>query len=942
MPLSAGDKLGPYEILAPIGAGGMGEVYRARDTRLNRSVAIKISKDEFTDRFEREAHLLASVNHPHICQLYDVGPNYLVFEYIDGAPLKGPMPSSDAVRVAIQIAEALEEAHRHGIIHRDLKPANILLTTHGAKVLDFGLAKRSRESRGGHETQTLELTSAGLVMGTPGYMAPEQWEGKPADARSDIYAFGCVLYEMVTGKRATEKLGPVKPEALQDIIQKCLAKDPAKRWQTAGEVRRQLEDCRALDSQPVSGINFKVLLRQSKRPSVAIPALLILLALGSLLAWWFQRISGARWARDQALPRIAQLIDQEKVGDAYALAVQAERYIPRDPMLVKAWDSISWLPSITTTPPGVSVFRRNYNAPDSAWEMIGRSPIEKKRVPLVNSQWKFELQGYATVERATLPDDTLKVTMDEEAKAPAGMVPVRIPLSASGQIRSFVLYGLPGFEDLPAVPLTDYWIDKYEVTNAQFKQFLDQGGYRKQEYWKQEFRKDGGAISWAVAVALFVDKTGRPGPATWVQGEYPRGEEDFPVTGVSWFEAAAYAEFVGKSLPTIYHWDIAASPGDSASMAPASNFAGQGSARVGKYGGMSWCGAYDMAGNVKEWCWNEANSAKRYILGGAWNEPPYLFTDADARSPFDRSANFGFRCAKYVSAGVAKARDPVARQARDFSQEKPVSDQLFQIYKGLYSYDKTPLHAVVESARQTGDWKQEKITFDAAYGNERVIAYLFLPVKARPPFQTVVYFPGANAVRTRSSGAGPQLDEYDFLVKSGRAVMVPLYKSTYERGDGVRSVYPATTSSYRDHVIAWSKDLRRSIDYLDTRSDIDHNKLAYEGSSWGAAMASLMTAVEDRIRACVLVCPGFYLQRCLPEVDLLNFAPRVKVPVLMLNGRFDFIFPLASSQEPMFRLLGTPKEQKRRVVYDTGHDVPRNELIKESLDWLDRYLGPVK
>ena len=195
------------------------------------------------------------------------------------------------------------------------------------------------------------------------------------------------------------------------------------------------------------------------------------------------------------------------------------------------------------------------------------------------------------------------------------------------------------------------WIDRYEVTNAEFKRFLDQGGYQKQEYWKQEFRKDGRVLSWAEAMKLFQDKTGRPGPASWIQGEYPRGQEDFPVTGVSWFEAAAYAEFAGKSLPTIYHWTAAASPADSPSIIPASNFGGQGTARVGKYHGMSWSGAYDMAGNVKEWCSNEADSGNRYIMGGAWDEPTYMFNDVDARSPFERSANFGFRCAKYASTG---------------------------------------------------------------------------------------------------------------------------------------------------------------------------------------------------------------------------------------------------------------------------------------------------
>jgi hypothetical protein len=321
------------------------------------------------------------------------------------------------------------------------------------------------------------------------------------------------------------------------------------------------------------------------------------------------------------------------------------------------------------------------------------------------------------------------VTMDEEAKAPAGMVYQTVGLGVSDwgslQDTPAVLMGLPGFEDLPAMPLGDYWIDKYEVTNKQFKQFLDQGGYRKQEYWKHEFHKDGHALSWAEAMAMFRDTTGRSGPATWVQGEYPRGQEDFPATGVSWYEAAAYAEFAGKLLPTIYHWTTASSPWASASIVPASNFGGQGPVRVGTYSGMSWSGAYDMAGNVKEWCWNEANSGRRYIMGGAWDEPTYMFNNADARSPFERSANFGFRCAKYVSTGgAAKAADPVTLQARDFSREKLVSDALSRLYKSLYSYDKTPLHAVVESTEQTDGWKREKITFAAAYGNERIIAYL--------------------------------------------------------------------------------------------------------------------------------------------------------------------------------------------------------------------------
>src|SRR6516165_1436262 len=231
MTLDRGTKLGPYEVLAPIGAGGMGEVYKARDTRLDRTVAIKVSKEKFSERFEREARSIAALNHPHICQLYDVGPDYLVMEYIDGAPLKGPLPLDQALKYAGQICEALDAAHKKGITHRDLKPANIMVTKAGVKLLDFGLARVASRD----ETVTM------AVMGTPAYMSPEQWDGKPGDARSDIYAFGCVLYEMLTGKRVAQERSAVEPAAIEHIIERCLAKDPDDRWQSVRDLRHAIE-----------------------------------------------------------------------------------------------------------------------------------------------------------------------------------------------------------------------------------------------------------------------------------------------------------------------------------------------------------------------------------------------------------------------------------------------------------------------------------------------------------------------------------------------------------------------------------------------------------------------------------------------------------------------------------------------------------------------------
>jgi cephalosporin-C deacetylase-like acetyl esterase len=538
------------------------------------------------------------------------------------------------------------------------------------------------------------------------------------------------------------------------------------------------------------------------------------------------------------------------------------------------------------------------------------------------------------------PPLTVRRALKEDGSVPAGMVAVDGGLLDLGFV---VLRG--AFEPVKGPA---YFIDRSEVSNEAYSAFVAAGGYQSNRYWTHPFINGSTAVSWETAMGQFKDATGRPGPATWAIGTFPEGQGQLPVAGVSWYEAAAYCEFAGKSLPTIYHWGQAASVNLAGYIVPVSHFGGSGPLAADDPRSLTPSGAYNMAGNVREWVWN-ASGDVRYIVGGAWGDPEYKFYEPETRFPFDRAATNGFRCAKYGDGEpipAALTRN-IPLPKRDYTREQPVTDEVFAAYRSQYQYDKTPLNAVVEPVDDTAaQWRKEKVTFNAAYGNQRMSAYLFLPKTSAPPYQTVVYFPGGIGFFRMSSATLPEERFISFLPTSGRAVMFPVYDGTYERNRGeLASGYARDDRLFRGYAIRWVQDFMRSIDYLETRSEIDSTRLALLGVSFGGQVGPVIPAVEPRVAAAVLALTGLPMQRSLPEVDPINFVGRAKVPVLMLGGQFDYVFPLEASQRPLFTLLGTPAADKRHVVFPgVGHDLPRvvNEVIREVLPWLDKYLGPVK
>jgi serine/threonine protein kinase/dienelactone hydrolase len=982
-----GKTLGHYRIVEKIGAGGMGVVYKALDTRLDRPVAIKVlSAEKVADsnrkrRFVQEAKAASALNHPNIIAIYDIdqteGRDFIAMEYVPGKTLDelihpDGLPLSLTLKYAVQITDALAKAHAAGIVHRDLKPSNIIINDDGiVKVLDFGLAKLTEQSAGKElaSTATVDpgerpVTEKGVIVGTVDYMSPEQAEGRTVAPSSDIFSFGSVLYEMVTGRGAfagdtkistllaiiNKEPAPLSaelPPNLEKIITRCLRKEPARRYQNASELRADLQRLQHdsdLSVQLSAMMTPKVLLRRTMKLRIVIPALALMAVLVFSSVWFIKRQSKISWARNIALLEIERLVRDgwQNNIEAYNLALKAETYIPDDPKLAKLFLQCSRKLSIDTAPEGAKVYVSAYKNPKADWDFLGISPVKELRLPDHFYRCKIEKPGFET---------QIFAFRNFEYDTAAGKVKPSTNLSRilhkSGSLPSEMVYVSGG------KALGDFLIDKYEVTNRQYKEFIDKGGYLKKEYWKNKIIRDGKELSWQQAMKEFVDQTGRPGPSTWNAGTYPNGQEDWPVNGVSWHEAAAYAEFAGKALPTNAHWNSATGLNVftrviNHSLILQSNFRGEGPDPARKNTGIAMSGAFDMAGNVREWCWNEAPKG-RSIRGGAWDDAIYMFTAITQAPAMDRSPRNGFRCVRYLNPDViaASAFGPVTdSESRNFYKEQPVSEAVFQTYKDQFSYDPEDLRPTIQERREQPEWVTEKISFEAAYPGERMQLFLFLPKNAASPYQAVIYFPGSNATW---AGSTENLEESNreiirTVVTSRRAFVFPIYKGTYGRNqdftDADRIHGGNDTRRYVEYLAQIVKDFKRSIDYLETRKEIDHERLAFYGFSWGGALGNIIPAVENRLKVSVLLVGGFWRNRIRPEADLINYVTRVRIPTLMLNGKYDVhAFPYETTVKPMFDLLGTPKEHKRIVLYETDHFVPRNELIKEMDAWLDKYLG---
>lgn len=666
----------------------------------------------------------------------------------------------------------------------------------------------------------------------------------------------------------------------------------------------------------------------------------VTLILGALFVYYFQKGRTDESLLNEGLPEIITAYDNDELVFVYTKTKALLDEGNDNPIVKSYYEKVTLPVSIYTDPEGVEISFKLARDTSGGWQLLGKTPLEDVRVPNGGLKVQFKSDKGTYVEHTHsyyLSDDynnfilpSTDEILEDHVVFIGGMKKLKYP----------------GIDHLPGIDIKPYSMSKYEVTNKEYKEFLDAGGYADPQYWDFPYELDGEELSFEGTVGSFVDEFGEPGPAGWSYGSFPQGQENFPVSGISWFEASAFARYKGLSLPNLYQWANAAMLPYSSSFVPKSNFSKNFLVEVGSMDSQNPNKLYDIGGNVREWIINSVDDthAKKGILGGGYDDDPYYFNDYYGQRVLDRSKSNGMRLVQNLECNIevdSAPEDIVSISTRDFLNEEGISDDVFEIFKAQYNYPDKPLDPeIITQDIRSGSFKVDRYEISLPYeGEGKLPGFIFYDSTYTGKLKPIIMFPGSNAIH---------LTEVDYMLKSslnfmrylmseGYAIFLPMYLSTYERTDEVKSDYPDETEVYKEHVIKWGKEYKRTIDYIVSREDMDASNLTYIGFSWGGYMANILLAIDDRVNSATLYVAGLCFQRSKQEVEACYYTPRVTMPVLMLNGKFDQFFPLETSQTPMFKLLGTDEKDKKHFVYETGHYVPKEVLIREHLDWLKKY-----
>ena len=773
-----------------------------------------------------------------------------------------------------------------------------------------------------------------------------------------------LLSSIRTGKTACKDVR----RDLDVIVLKMLEKHPDDRYGTVSQIADDLQ-C-YLDYRPISTcqtpvrVSLKRWCQRNRLVTSLAGVTLVLLTSLTLIATWatrsyqrqqelHQRVSHIRQqllenqdtqnqgriARRVTLPTVLQLHHAGDRVQAFGEARKVKHLLQDDLAFQELWNNLSTNISCSNFPKGTRIFAKDFGHPETPWIKLGDVPFVNLEVPQGLVRIKFEHPDCVPRQMVLmLPegfDEIPPNLLEREPSSIPGMV--LISHRKNTKIRSI--------DNLPVND--DFWIDQYEVTNQEYASFIQAGGYEEEAYWSHlDFIKAENRIPWQQAVGQFVDQTGHYGPASWRNGRYPDDLTECPVDGISWFEAAAYAAYRDKQLPTVDHWRRASYSENPQEWAACSNFTDN-LVRVGTRDFIGYFHTYDMFGNVREWCWNQNEQGKNALLGGGVGDADYQFQRPRMSSPWIRKRGNGFRCMKVVNhSEYADLKAKVFNFRR--GKIATVKRQSLRELAKWYHYDeRLPLNPkLIESDALDGHndvYRHEVVEIDTSYRESRFKIHICLPRKNRAE-RTIVYLPGGGRYGSFSEFRLGDAGNIDVelahrLALEGYMVVFPIYKGTFDRWSG-ETLFDQFQNNPQLAQADWihvSQDLFRTVDYLETRNDFTRDQLICMGLSNGSKRAVVTMALDPRFTSGVLLAAGYTNHhRDRPPIHEYQFSIHVRQPILMVTGLHDNLYDYNESQLPLFDDLAS--EHKKHVLLNANHLPDVDDILKHINSWFDEQL----
>ena len=659
--------------------------------------------------------------------------------------------------------------------------------------------------------------------------------------------------------------------------------------------------------------------------------------LSFLFLFFFKKINTNENLANQTIPELIKLYDNGNINQVFLKTKSLLKDYPNNETIINYYDKSRKSFSLKTNYNGINVSIKY--AGDSIFNSLGETPLDSFTAP---NSWdshtlKFVHNDSIYIERY----DWLK-KHNYVFPTKSIEVPNNHKFFLGTKISLMWFLGLE-FKDTQLLPFS---ISKNEVSNSEYQKFVDSGGYENPKYWDFPFQVGDKIYDFNSTIKIFIDRYGKPGPSNWSYGKFPSGLDGHPVTGLSWFEARAFAKYSNMSLPNVYQWLYSSGVSSfvvNEKVINNSNYNSSQTRETSNQGG-SYNELNNIAGNVKEWVSNSngINNKKFSLLGGSFVEYPYTFNNYYSISPFDRSIGNGMRLAKTLSEEVSDLNNKVIPEyKRDVTEIPDISDEVFEVYKSQFDYGDIALNSKTTNIENfTEGYNAQKFEMETTYeSEEKLFGYIIYSNKVKDKYDPIIIYPSADAIISDNDSWMPKslLDEFKYLIDEGYAIIHPIYHNTYSRNKTYNTFTPDESENYKNTIVKIGQDYKRSIDYIESRNDFKSNNLSYYGYSWGSTTSNYLLAIDNRIKSAFICAGGLMMQKSKKEIEAHYYVRRIKTPVFHITGKLDGIFG-PEAYLPWKKLIGTPSKDLMTIEYNEyGHGIPKDTIIKYHADWIKKY-----